>query len=217
MTNRRGLGMLVGLLFLAGSMAEAATATWKEGMLTLGDPAPDFRLRDVVTGKTVARDDFADKQTLLVIFICRHCPYVVHIQEGLAQLARDYQGKSVGIVGVSSNDPADFPEDAPESLKEMAQGEGFIFPFLFDETQQVALAYTAVCTPEPFLFDGERRLVYRGQFDDSRPGSSRPVTGKDLRQAMDAVLEGRAVPANQVPATGCSIKWKRGNRPRHME
>ncbi len=209
MSKRRVIGIIAGLLFLAGSIAEAATADWKEGMLTLGDQAPDFRLQDVVTGKVVARADFADRKALLVIFICRHCPYVLHIKEGLAQLARDYEGRSVGIVGISSNDPTDFPADAPESLKEMAQEEEFLFPFLFDETQQVALAYTAVCTPEPFLFDSQRRLVYRGQFDDSRPGSSRPVTGRDLRQAIDAVLEGRPVPAEQTPATGCSIKWKR--------
>ena len=178
-------------------------------MLPIGSQAPEFRLTDVVTGEAVSRDDFADQRALVVIFICRHCPYVQGIKEGLAQLGRDYAGKGAAIVAVSSNDPADYPEDSPGSLKEMAQEEGFVFPLLFDETQEVAKAYTAVCTPDPFVFDARRRLVYRGQFDDSRPGNRKPVTGRDLRAAMDAVLEGRPVPREQVPSVGCSIKWKR--------
>ena len=177
-------------------------------LLELGTQAPAFQLPDAVSGKTISLDTFAGKQALLVMFICRHCPYVKHAQEELARIGRDYQGKSIGIVAISANDPAGVPEDAPESLKEQARQLGFTFPYLFDETQGVAKAYTAVCTPDFFLFDGQQRLVYRGQMDDSRPGGKEPATGKDLRAAVEAMLAGQPVPAEQKPSVGCSIKWR---------
>ena len=146
------------------------------------------------------------------MFICRHCPFVKHVQEELAKLGKDYQGKDIGIVAISSNDPIAYPEDSPDSLKEMAQELEFTFPYCFDETQKVAKAYTAVCTPDFFLFDKGRKLVYRGQLDDSRPGNNIPVTGKDLRAAIDAVLEDRTVDPNQKPSIGCGIKWSPNNK-----
>ncbi len=185
-------------------------------MLELGTEAPDFRLPDVVSGETVSLDSFRDDEALLVMFICRHCPYVKHVQEELARLGRDYQGKGVGIVAISSNDAAEYPDDAPESLREMAGELGFTFPFCHDESQEVAKAYTAACTPDFFLFDRERRLVYRGQLDDSRPQSGRPVTGSDLRAALDAVLGGQPVGPDQKPSLGCNIKWKAGNEPAYF-
>lgn len=182
-------------------------------MLPLGTQAPDFALRDVVSGKTYTLDSFAGKMALLVMFICRHCPYVVHVQDELARIGRDYADRPLGMVAISSNDPDHYPEDAPERLKEMAQRLGFSFPVLFDDTQGVAKAYKAACTPDFYLFDEQRRLVYRGQLDDSRPGSGKPVTGRDLRAAMDAVLAAAPVATNQKPSIGCSIKWKPGNEP----
>ena len=180
----------------------------QSSMLALGTQAPAFSLPDVTSGKTISLNDFADKKALLVIFICRHCPYVKHVQNELVKIANDYQDKGVGIVAISSNDPEAYPEDAPNSLKEQAQQLGFTFPYLFDEEQEVAKAYTARCTPDPFLFDKDRALVYRGQLDDSRPDSSIPVTGKDLRDAIEAVLNDQKVDQNQKPSIGCSIKWK---------
>lgn len=177
-------------------------------MLPLGTKAPNFNLTDVVSGQTISLETFKDKKALLVMFICRHCPYVKHAQEELARIGKDCQSKDVGIVAISSNDIEAYPEDAPESLKEQAQQLGFSFPYLFDETQDVAKAYTAACTPDFFLFDKERKLVYRGQLDDSRPGSDIPVTGKDLGAAIDATLSGRLPDSNQKPSMGCSIKWK---------
>ena len=185
-------------------------------MLALGTKAPAFDLTDVVTSGRVSLDTFADKKALLVMFICRHCPYVVHIREELARLGRDYSGKDIGIVAISANDPEDYPEDAPESLKEMAQEMGFTFPFCFDESQEVAKAYTAACTPDFFLFDRSRRLVYRGQLDDSRPDSGIPLTGRDLRAAIEAVLADRPVDPKQRPSLGCNIKWKAGNEPEYF-
>lgn len=182
-------------------------------MLALGTEAPVFELNDVVTGRRVSLDTFSGKKALLVMFICRHCPYVVHVRGELARLGRDYGGKDLGIVAISSNDPEEYPEDAPASLKEMAQEQGFTFPLCFDETQEVAKAYTAACTPDFFLFDQARRLVYRGQLDDSRPSTKTPVTGRDLRAAIDAVLADRPVDPNQRPSLGCNIKWKAGNEP----
>ena len=179
-------------------------------MLALGTPAPAFSLPDVVSGKMVSLETFKDAKALLVMFICRHCPYVVHVQEGLARLGRDYAGKPVGIVAISANDAANYPDDAPEQLKAMAATLGFTFPFCHDESQAVAQAYTAACTPDLFLFGPDRRLVYRGQLDDSRPGNGKPLTGRDLRQAIDAVLAGRVVPSDQKPSAGCNIKWKNG-------
>lgn len=189
----------------------AATST----MLELGTETPDFTLPDVTTGRTVRRSDFDDRKALLVMFICRHCPYVGHVRPALAQLARDYGDQDVAIVAISANDPAAYPEDAPESLAEEAREAGYTFPYLFDETQEVARAYAAACTPDFFLFDADRRLAYRGQFDSSRPSNGEPVTGRDLRAAIDAVLADRPVPEDQRPSIGCSIKWRPGNEPTH--
>jgi len=182
-------------------------------MLALGTPAPEFRLPDAVSGKEIALDSFSDRKALLVMFICRHCPYVQHIKEELARLGRDYLPKGAGIVAISSNDAAHYPDDAPPKLKEMAQELGFNFPFCHDESQQTAKVYSAACTPDFFVFDAQRRLAYRGQLDDSRPGNGKPVTGKDLRAALDVVLAGKAPPSDQKPSIGCNIKWKPGNEP----
>jgi peroxiredoxin len=178
--------------------------------LELGTEAPDFALRDVVTGKTVRRDDVRGNKGLLVMFICTHCPYVKHVEKGLAALGMDYEGKPIGIAAISSNDAEAYPDDAPDGLKAQAQRMGFRFPYVYDESQDVARAYHAACTPDLFLFDGDLKLVYRGQFDASRPRSGVPVTGQDLRAAMDAVIAGRAVPTEQKPSIGCNIKWKGG-------
>ena len=178
-------------------------------MLPLGTPAPAFALRDVVSGQHYSLGSFSGKAALLVMFICRHCPYVVHVEQEIAKIGRDYTDRGLGIIGISSNDPVQYPDDAPPRLKEMAERLGFTFPFCFDETQDVAMAYGAACTPEFYLFDRERWLVYRGQLDDSRPGSNQPVTGRDLRAAIDAVLAGKLVDSNQKASVGCSIKWKR--------
>jgi len=182
-------------------------------MLALGTKAPEFRLPEVVSGKMVSPATFAGKRALLVMFICRHCPYVAHVREELARLGRDYAAKEVGIVAISANDAAAYPDDAPEQLKAMAQELGFAFPFCYDDTQQTAIAYTAACTPDFFLFDQERRLVYRGQLDDSRPGNGKPLTGRDLRAALEAALAGTPVSQDQRPSIGCNIKWKPGNEP----
>jgi peroxiredoxin len=181
-------------------------------MLPLGTTAPDFTLPDT-NGKTVSFVNFKDKPALLVLFICNHCPYVKHIRAGLAQLARDYLPRGVGIVGINSNDVANYPDDSPAKMKEEAESAAYLFPYLYDETQAVAKAYRAACTPDIFLFDRGRRLVYRGQFDASRPGNGIPVTGKDLRAALDAVLAGKTTSEFQAPSMGCNIKWKAGNEP----
>jgi thiol-disulfide isomerase/thioredoxin len=182
-------------------------------MLGLGTTAPDFQLPDVVSGKTISLRSFAAEKALLVMFVCRHCPYVQHVKHELAGLGKDYGGKSLGIVAISSNDVAEHPDDAPDKMKEMAVELGFDFPFCYDESQQTAKVYTAACTPDFFLFDQPRRLVYRGQLDDSRPESPKPVTGRDLRAAIDATLAGRAAHSDQKPSLGCNIKWKPGNEP----
>lgn len=179
-------------------------------MLGIGTQAPAFRLPSVTSGQTVVLDDFKDKEALLVMFICRHCPFVKHVQRELAKLGKDYAAQPLGIVAISSNDATAYPDDAPASLREMATQLDFNFPLCYDETQEVAKAYNAVCTPDFFLFDQDRRLAYRGQLDDSRPGSNIPVTGRDLRAAIDAVLNGRPVAADQKPSIGCSIKWRNG-------
>jgi len=181
-------------------------------MLPLGTTAPDFRLPDP-NGKIVSLADFHGKPTLLVVFMCNHCPYVKHIRSGLAQLARDYQPRGVAVVGINSNDAANYPDDSPARMAEVAKSVGYTFPYLFDESQAVAKAYRAACTPDLFLFDQGRRLVYRGQFDSSRPGNGIPVTGLDLRAALDAVLAGKPVSSAQTPSIGCNIKWKHGNEP----
>jgi peroxiredoxin len=182
-------------------------------MLEIGTSAPDFRLPDVTTGEAISLATFADKQALLVMFICRHCPYVVHVREELARLGRDYADAELGIVAISANDPESHPDDAPERLAEMSKELGFIFPFCFDATQETAKAYSAACTPDFFLFDENRALVYRGQLDDSRPGNRHPVNGADLRGAIQAVLTGERPPVTQQPSIGCNIKWRPGNEP----
>jgi peroxiredoxin len=182
-------------------------------MLELGTPAPAFSLPDLVSGRGISLDTFAGKKALLVMFICQHCPFVKHVKSELARLGRDYAGKDIGIVGISSNDPAVSREDSPEGLKRMADQWGLDFPVCYDETQEVAKSYTAACTPDLFLFDENRRLVYRGQLDDSRPGNGKPVTGADLRAAIDAVLGGNEVNPIQKPSLGCNIKWRPGNAP----
>jgi peroxiredoxin len=183
-------------------------------MLPLGTPAPDFALPDTVSDRVISLADFSDRHALLVMFICEHCPFVKHIQNQLAQLGRDYQDRPLGIVAISSNDVELYPQDSPDRLKAMAESLGFTFPVCYDETQAVAHAYTAACTPDFFLFDRDRTLVYRGQLDDSRPGNDQPVTGADLRSAIDAVLSNQPVPPDQKPSIGCNIKWKPGNAPK---
>ena len=181
-------------------------------MLPLGTAAPDFKLPDT-GGKMVSLANFKGQPALLVIFICNHCPYVIHLRAGLAQLARDYLPRNVGMAGISSNDTANYPADSPDKMKEEAKKAGYLFPYLYDETQAVAKSYRAACTPDIFLFDKNQRLVYRGQFDASRPNNGIPVTGNDLRAALDAVLAGKAVSEKQIPSIGCNIKWKAGNAP----
>ena len=177
-------------------------------MLALGTNAPDFSLPDVISGKSISLLDFQKKKAFLVMFICRHCPYVEHVKEELVRIGRDYQNKDIGILAVSANDAENYPDDSPKNLKTMAKELKFAFPFCYDQTQEVAQAYAAACTPDFFLFDQKRKLVYRGQLDDSRPGNGKPVTGKDLRAAIDAVLVGRSVDPAQRPSLGCNIKWK---------
>lgn len=182
-------------------------------MLTLETKAPGFSLPDVVSGKTISLKDFSDKKGLLVMFICCHCPFVEHVQKELAKIGKDYENKNFGIVAISSNDVETHSDDSPENLKRQAEKLGFNFSYCHDETQEVAKSYTAACTPDFFLFDKERKLVYRGQLDDSRPGSLKPVTGKDLREAIDSVLADKSVSQEQRPSAGCNIKWKSGNEP----
>jgi peroxiredoxin len=181
--------------------------------LPFGTPAPGFNLPDTTSDRRVSLADFEDAPALLVAFLCNHCPYVKHIQRGLVDLARDYQPRGVGIVGISSNDVQAYPDDSPERMAEEAKAAGYSFPYLYDESQSVARAYRAACTPDLYLFDRNRRLVYHGQMDDSRQDSGLPVTGKDLRAALDATLEGRPVTGEQKPCIGCNIKWRPGNEP----
>jgi peroxiredoxin len=184
-------------------------------MLSLGAKAPDFALPDT-EGRLVRLSDFQGAPALLVIFMCNHCPYVKHIADELARFAKEYQAKGVAIVGINSNDAANYPDDSLEKMREEVKLRGYTFPYLYDETQEVAKAYRAACTPDFFLFDKEHRLVYRGQFDDSRPSNGVPVTGKDLRAALDAVLSRKPVPPDQKPSLGCNIKWKPGNEPEYF-
>ena len=181
-------------------------------MLKLGTPLPRFRLPDP-SGKVVSSDDFQNSPALLVAFICNHCPYVKHLRDGLAEFARDYQGSGLAMVAINSNDAANYPDDSPAKMAEEVEQAGYVFPYLYDESQEVAKAYRAACTPEFYLFDADRRLVYRGQFDDSRPENGRPVTGADLRAAVDALLAGQPIPPDQTPGIGCNIKWKPGQEP----
>ena len=183
-------------------------------MLKLGTQAPDFSLPDT-EGNSLSLKDFDDKNVLLVMFICNHCPYVKHVREELVRLARDYQPKGVGIVAINANDVANYRDDSPENMKKEKESVGYSFPYLYDETQEVAKAYTAACTPDFFVFDGERKLIYRGQLDDARPGNDEPIDGHDLRAALDAALAGEPAPDTQKPSMGCNIKWKSGNAPNY--
>lgn len=181
-------------------------------MLPLGSKAPAFRLPDV-HGKMVALSDFPDARAVVIVFMCNHCPYVKHLRSGLAQLARDYLPKGITILGINSNDVENYPGDSPSRMGEEAKAAGYLFPYLYDESQAVAKAYRAACTPDFYLFDHNQMLVYRGEFDDSRPGNGVPVTGKELRSALDAVVGGKPVSPQQKPSLGCNIKWKPGNEP----
>ena len=169
---------------------------------------PNFRLPDVISGNLISSDSLRGRKSSLVMFICRHCPYVRHVQGELAKLGKDYAGEDVGIVAISSNDAGAYPDDGPESLRQMAEELGFQFPFCYDETQEVARAFAAACTPDFFVFDKDGELAYRGQLDDSRPGNGKPVTGWDLRAAIDALIANRLVNPDQKPSLGCNIKWK---------
>jgi peroxiredoxin len=184
-------------------------------MLPLGTMAPAFSLVNV-DGRIVSLDDFAGAPALLVIFMCNHCPYVIHLADSLARFTAEYMEKGVAIVGINSNDVSNYPADSPERMVAEAEERGYRFPYLFDETQDVAKAYRAACTPDFFLFDGDRQLVYRGQFDASRPESGIPITGCDLRAAIDSVLSGKSPKESQRPSMGCNIKWKRGNEPEYF-
>src|SRR5580698_722227 len=184
-------------------------------MQPLGQRAPEFSLPDV-DGKTVSLSDFAGKRGLLVIFMCNHCPFVIHLRSALAAFAKEYQAKGLGIVGINSNDIGTHPDDSPDRMKAEAKSAGYTFPYLFDESQAVARSYGAACTPDFFLFDANHRLAYRGQFDDSRPGNNKQITGADLRAACDAVLAGKPVSAAQKASIGCNIKWKEGSAPEYF-
>ena len=184
-------------------------------MLPLGTQAPYFELSDT-EGNSVSLDDFKDAPALLVAFICNHCPFVVHIRAEFARFAKEYQAKGLAIVGINSNDAVAYPDDGPAKMAEEVKRVGYSFPYLHDDTQEVAKAYHAACTPDLFLFDSKKRLVYRGQFDGSRPSNGVPVTGQDLRRAADAVLAGQPVPSEQRPSIGCNIKWKPGNAPSYF-
>ncbi len=184
-------------------------------MRELGTPAPDFSLPSPISGETVSLADFAGKP-LLVVFACNHCPYVLHILRAFVDFAAEYGRKGLGIVMINANDVANYPDDSPEKMVEIATQYGFDFPYLYDDTQRVAQAYQAACTPDFFLYDDRHRLYYRGQFDASRPGNDQPVTGADLRAAADALLAGQAAPTDQIPSLGCNIKWKPGNEPEYF-
>jgi len=177
-------------------------------MKALGTSTPDFSLRDVVSGNTYSLNDFANKKGLLVMFICNHCPFVIHIQKELAKLGQDYKNSSLGIIAINSNDVESYPDDSPEKMEIKAREMNYVFPYLFDDTQAVARAFDAACTPDFFLFDETRKLVYRGQFDSSRPGNNQPVTGQDLRTAIDTLLAGKPVVIEQKASLGCNIKWR---------
>lgn len=185
-------------------------------MPPLGTKAPEFNLPDTA-GNTVSLSDFGDAPALLVVFMCNHCPYVKHIRETFVELVKEYQAKGVAVVGINSNDVEAYPDDSPELMVEEVKKFGYTFPYLYDETQEIAKAYRAACTPDFFLFDAQRRLLYRGQMDSSRPGNDKPLTGQDLRNALDAVLSGSEVASEQKPSMGCNIKWKQGNEPEYFK
>ena len=184
-------------------MAETPSA-----MVELGTKAPAFTLPDTVSGRQVSLDEIKSDKATVLMFICNHCPFVKHIAEELTNLANDYKAKGISFAAISSNDVVNYPQDSPEKMKEWAEEKGFPFPYLYDETQEVAKAYSAECTPDFFIYDGNLELVYRGQLDGSRPGNNIPVTGEDIRKALDSILEGKPVDKNQKPSIGCNIKWK---------
>lgn len=184
-------------------------------MLPLGTSAPDFQLLNI-DGKTISLSEIATGKGLVVMFICNHCPFVKHVAPELVRLTKDYESRSIHFVAISSNDVTAYPDDSPEMMKREAAQQGYTFPYLFDETQEVAQAYRAACTPDFFIFDGSRRLVYRGQLDDSRPGNGKPLNGSDMRRALDQLIDGVEVPAEQRPSIGCNIKWKRGSEPTYF-
>jgi len=177
-------------------------------MMPLGTQAPDFTLPDTISGKTLGLQQLKGKKGTLVMFICNHCPYVKHIKDALAKLGKDYKDSGISIIAINSNDAVKYPDDAPDNMTLFSKQNGFVFPYLYDESQSVAKSYGGACTPDLFLFDGNLKCVYRGQFDDSRPGNNIPVTGKDLRAAMDQLIAGKAIDAKQTPSIGCNIKWK---------
>lgn len=183
-------------------------ALTESNMLSLGTKAPDFVLPDTVSGKDIALKDVASDKATVIMFICNHCPYVIHVNEEIVRLAKDYQSKGVAFLAISSNDVDNYPQDSPNKMKVLAEKEGYTFPYLYDESQEVAKAYDAACTPDFYVFDGDLRLVYRGRLDESRPKTDIPLTGKDLRGALDAILAGRPAPEKQYPSAGCNIKWK---------
>jgi peroxiredoxin len=191
-------------------------ASVESTMLALGTEAPVFALTDT-RGNRVTISDFENAPALLVVFMCNHCPYVKHVRESFVELVKEYQAKGVAVVGISANDVEAYPDDRPELMTREAETYGYTFPYLYDESQEVARAYRAACTPDFFLFDGNRRLVYRGQMDSSRPGNGKPITGEDLRAALDAVLAGDEVVVRQKPSMGCNIKWKPGNEPDYFK
>lgn len=182
-------------------------------MLPLGTPAPEFRLSEAATGRRIALADFAASPAVVVAFICNHCPYVVHLRTALAEFGRDCARRGITLIGINANDAERYPADSPERMAEEVRSAGWTFPYLYDPSQETARAYRAACTPDFYLFDSNRLLVYRGQFDDSRPGNGRPITGADLRGALEDVLAARPVTARQLPSMGCGIKWKPGNEP----
>ncbi|MBI1287487.1 MAG: redoxin domain-containing protein [Flavobacteriales bacterium] len=179
----------------------------------LGYQAPDFKLPNVVSGNETSWKDITGKKATVVLFICNHCPFVIHVMDELIRVGNDYKDRGIGFVAISSNDVENYPDDSPEKMKQLALEKAFPFPYLYDESQQVAKAYTAACTPDISVFDANDTCVYRGQLDDSRPGNAEPVNGKDLREVLDLLIEGKSVPTDQRPSLGCNIKWKAGNEP----
>ena len=185
-------------------------------MLPLGTTAPSFNLEDVTAGTTVTLTNFTDKKGLLVMFICQHCPFVKHIEDELGKIGQDYVPQGMGVVAISANNIKTHPQDSPDNMREQVKRAGFNFPYAYDATQEVAKSYTAACTPDFFLFDGDLKLAYRGQLDDSRPGNDKPVDGKDLRAALDQLVAGQAIPTDQKPSIGCNIKWTPGSEPAYF-
>lgn len=216
MFARPGVALFEPSTMLSSDLEEIDMVLVNSTMRPLGSTAPDFSLPSVTDGKSYSLSSFADKKALLIIFACRHCPYVVHVKEELAKIGIDYANEDMAIVAISSNDAENYKEDTPEKLKEFAQELQLNYPLLYDESQEVAKAYAAACTPDFFLYDENRKLAYRGQLDGARPGNSIPVTGEDLRSAIDCVLESKPVSADQKPSAGCNIKWKAGNAPSYF-